>query len=148
MCQKTWCGVGPHFARVWVQSQLPAPKSPGLCMELSTHMRIVCPYMNLPIGIIRLQYIVYVLWGEEGYTMNYSLSPREIPRPKPEGFPEGPDYISLCFLTQVTIQTFTITNPALTFLGDQYWKSWFSVLLWQLGNTGKYCPVDWAILER
>ena len=91
--------------------------------------------------------IVSVLWWEEGYTMKYSLSPREIPRAKPEGFPEGSGYISLYFLTWVKIQTFSITNPALTFLGDQYLKNWFSVLLRQLGNTGKYYPVDWAIRE-
>ena len=53
--------------------------------------------------------------------MKYSLSPREIPRAKPEGFLEGlSGYISLYFLTLVTIQTFSITNPGLTFLGDQY----------------------------
>ena len=52
--------------------------------------------------------------------MKYSLSPREILKAKPEGFPEGSGYISSYFLTQVTIQTFSITNPALTFLGDQY----------------------------
>ena len=55
--------------------------------------------------------------------MKYSLIPREIPRAKPEGFPEGSGYILLYFLTRVTVQTFSITNPALTFLGDQYWKS-------------------------
>jgi hypothetical protein len=42
---------------------------------------------------------------------------------EPEGFPEGSGYISSYFLTRVTIQTFSITNPALAFLGDQYWKS-------------------------
>ena len=47
----------------------------------------------------------------------------------------------------VTIKTFSITTPAFIFLGNQYWKSWFSALLRQLGNTGKYCSVDWAILE-
>ena len=55
--------------------------------------------------------------------MKYSLSPREIPRAKPEAFLKSTGYISLYFLTQVTIKTFSITNPALTFLGDQYWKS-------------------------
>ena len=45
---------------------------------------------------------------------------------------------------QVTIQTFLITNTALTFLGYQYWKSWFSVLHQQLGYTRKYYPVDWV----
>ena len=39
-------------------------------------------------------------------------------------------------------------NSIIDHLGDQYWKSWFSVLLrQQLGNTGKYCPVDRAIME-
>ena len=39
--------------------------------------------------------------------------------PEPEGNPEGKAQgISLYFLTQVTIQTFSITNPALTFLGN------------------------------
>ena len=48
--------------------------------------------------------------------MKYSLSPREIPRAKPEGFPKGTGYISSYILTQVTIQTFSLTTPALTFL--------------------------------
>ena len=47
--------------------------------------------------------------------MKYSLSPREIRRAKPEGFPEALGYISSYFLNQVTIQTFSITNPALIF---------------------------------
>ena len=38
--------------------------------------------------------IVYVLWWEEGSTVKYSLSTREIPREEPEGFPEGSGYIS------------------------------------------------------
>ena len=46
------------------------------------------------------------------------------------------------------LQTFSIKTPALTFLGEKYWKSRFPVLLQELGNTGKYCPADWAILER
>ena len=55
--------------------------------------------------------------------MKYKLSPREIPRAKPEGFPEGLDYISSYIRTRVTMQTFSITTPTLNFLGDQYWKS-------------------------
>ena len=47
--------------------------------------------------------------------MKYSLSPREIPRAKPGGFSEGSGYISFYFLTRVTTETFSITNPALTF---------------------------------
>ena len=50
--------------------------------------------------------IVTVLWQEEGSTMKYSLSPREILRAKPEGFPEDSGYISLYIPSQVTIQTF------------------------------------------
>ena len=52
--------------------------------------------------------------------MKYSLRPMEILRAKPKAIPEGSGYISSYFLTQVTIQKFSITNPALTFLGDQY----------------------------
>jgi hypothetical protein len=51
--------------------------------------------------------------------MKYSLSSRA----KPEEFPEGSGYISSYFLTRVTIETFSITNPALTIMGDKYWKS-------------------------
>ena len=79
--------------------------------------------------------------------MKYSLSPREIPRPKPKGLPDGLGYISSYIPTWVTMQKFSITTPALTFLGDQYWKNCFSVLLCLLGNRGKYSPGDWAILE-
>ena len=89
-----------------------------------------------------------VLWREEVYTMKYTLSLREIPRAKPEGFPEGLGYIPSYFQTRVTIQTFLITTSALTFLGDQYWKSWFFVLLRQLDNTKKYFLVDWAIMKN
>ena len=74
--------------------------------------------------------------------MKYSMSPRENPRAKPEGFHEGSGYISSYFLTQFKVQTFSIKNPAFTFLGDQYWKIQFYILLLQPGNTGKYCPVD------
>ena len=61
--------------------------------------------------------------------MKYSLSLRKILRAQPEGFPEGLGYNSLYIRIQVIIQTFSITTSAMTFLGDQYWKSWFSVLL-------------------
>ena len=70
--------------------------------------------------------------------MKNSLNPREITRAKPEEFLEGSGYISLYYLTQVTIQTFLIRNPALTFMDDQYWKSSLSVFLGQLCNKGKY----------
>ena len=48
--------------------------------------------------------------------MKYSLSPREIPRAKHEGFPEGTGYNSLYIPIRVTIQTFSIKTPALNFL--------------------------------
>ena len=75
----------------------------------------------------KMRLIVSVLWQEEGFPLGISLCS---------------GYILLYIPTQVTIQTFSMTTPALTFLGDQYWKSWFSVLPRLLGNTGKYYPVD------
>ena len=72
-------------------------------------------------GII-LAIIVSVL-RQEGYTVKYSLSPREIPRAKLDGLPEGSGYISPYILTRVTTQAFSITIPVSSFLGEQYWKS-------------------------
>ena len=95
---------------------------------------------------------VSILWQEEGYTVKYGLSPKEIPRANPKGFPEGSGYISPYIPTRVTIQTFSITIPVLCFLGEKYWESWFSLLLWTLRQyfpvysqsngecTGKYTP--------
>ena len=69
--------------------------------------------------------------------MKYSLSPREILRAKPNGFPEGSGYISVYILTQVTIQTFSITTTALFFLEI---------------NIGRvdypYCSGSWVIREN
>ena len=90
--------------------------------------------------------------------MKYCLSPREIPRAKAEGFSEGSGYISSYFLTRVTIQTFSIKNPALTYLGDQYWNCTWECLYcdssrdirWNiasaLGKSLGLCPRDfpWA----
>ena len=107
----------------------------GVCPKCPESGRGPCPHCNIEEKCL----IFYTSLN------NYVImSPREIRKAKPKGFPEGWGSISLYFLTQVTIQTISITNPALTFLGDHYWKSWFSVLLWQLGNTGKHCPVDWV----
>ena len=69
--------------------------------------------------------------------MKYSLSPREIPRAKPEGYPEGSGYISLYIPTQITIQTFSITTPALSFLGINIGRVDFP-----------YCYKSWAIREN
>ena len=43
--------------------------------------------------------------------VKYSLSPKEILRAKPEGFPEGLGYISPYIFTRVTIQTFSRGHP-------------------------------------
>ena len=52
--------------------------------------------------------------------VKYSLSTREIPGAKPKGFPEDSSYISPYILTRVTVHTFSITIPVLSFLGEQY----------------------------
>ena len=44
--------------------------------------------------------------------MKYSLSPKEIPRAEPEGFPEGSGNISMYTPTRVTIQSFSITSTS------------------------------------
>ena len=48
--------------------------------------------------------------------MKYRLSPREILRAEPEGFPEGSGDISLYTPTRVTIQSFSITSTSQYFL--------------------------------
>ena len=79
----------------------------------------------------------------------YSLSTREIPRAEPKGFPEGSVHISPYIPpTWVMIRTFSISkgySSSISFLVGQYWKSWFSVLVWQLGYIFLYCPVDETI---
>ena len=80
---------------------------------------------------------VSLLWREEGYTIKYSLSQREILRATPKRFPGGSGYISLYIATPLTIQTFLITTAALTFLEI---------------NIGRvdylYCSDIWAIWEN
>ena len=44
------------------------------------------------------------------------MSPRDIPRAKPEGYPKRSGFISSYIQTRVPIQTFSITTPALSFL--------------------------------
>ena len=48
--------------------------------------------------------------------MKYRLSPREIPRAEPEGFPEGSGDILSYTPTLVTIQSFSITSTSEYFL--------------------------------
>ena len=64
--------------------------------------------------------IVTVLWREEGFTMKYCLSPREIPRTDSEGFPKGSGNISLYTQTGITIQSFSITSTSQYFMKDQW----------------------------
>ena len=69
----------------------------------------------------------------------------------PRDFPVGSGYISPYIPTWVIIQTFSISKsilPVLSFLVGQHWKSWFSVLVWQLGYIFPYCPADEAIWVR
>ena len=53
--------------------------------------------------------------------MKYSLSPREISRVKPKGFPEGSGYISLYLLTRATailIYKSSIDLPGISILEE------------------------------
>ena len=69
--------------------------------------------------------------------MIYSLSPREIPRANPKGFPKGSGYISSYIPTQVTILTFIITTPAVSFLEIN------------IGRVDSpYCSDSWSIWEN
>ena len=58
---------------------------------------------------IKNSVIVSVLWREEGCMAKFSLSPRKILRAKPEGFSNGSSYISLYILTQVLIQSLSVS---------------------------------------
>ena len=94
---------------------------------------------------------VSVLWRYKGYTVKYSLSVREIPRAEPKGFPEGSVYNSPYIPPLVIIQTFSISKSytsSMSFLIGRYWKSCFSVLVWQLVYIFPYCPVGKAIRVR
>ena len=69
-----------------------------------------CLHMHLNVNIVT------VLWRVEGYTMKYCLSPREILRAQPLGFPKGSGNFSSYTPTQVTIQSFSITSTSQFFL--------------------------------
>ena len=87
---------------------------------------------------------VSVLWREEGYTVKYSLSTREIPRdfPRAQAIFHGISQLETkCRHSQFMI----IILSVMSFLVGQYCKSWFSLLVWQLGYIFLYCPVDEAI---
>ena len=92
--------------------------------------------------------IASVLWRDKGFTVKYSLSTREIPRAEPGGCPGASGYISPYIQTWVIIHTFSMSKSytsRMSFLVGQYWKSWFSVLVWQLGYIFPYCPVYEAL---
>ena len=63
--------------------------------------------------------------------MKYRLSPREIPREEPKGFPEGSGDILSYTPTRVTIQSFSITSTS----------EYFPVFGFQRRpNMDPYCP--------
>ena len=84
--------------------------------------------------------------------MKYRLSPREIPRAEPEGFPEGSGDISSYTPTRVTIQSFSITSTSQYFLvlgpteakKPQYEKIFTS----RIDNTRKYSHLELTIREN
>ena len=81
-----------------------------------------CRYSTTTWQVIQLIFCnVTVLWREEGYTMKYCLSPRKSPRAQPKQFSEGSGNISLYTLTQVTIQSFSITSTSQYFLVLTQW---------------------------
>ena len=78
--------------------------------------------------------------------MKYSFSPRKILRAEPEGFYKGSSYISPYILTQVIIQTLSISKNDTSSIGIPGWKILveFIFRIFQYSNyanTGKYCPV-------
>ena len=102
-------------------------------------------------------HIAYVLWQYEGYTVMYSQNPRKITRAEPKRFSEGSDYILPHIPTLAFIKTLSNLRNNAAFLVGQYWKRWFSVLLWQIGlyfavfdqlswaNIKKYIPRDFCL---
>ena len=68
--------------------------------------------------------------------MKYSVSPMEIQRAKPKGFPEGSGYISLYFLTQYIhsqLQILKELNLCICLTSRQYEKTFPS----RGSNTGE-----------
>ena len=77
--------------------------------------------------------------------MKYSLRPREMPRAKAKGFPEGSGYISSYFLTRVTIQTFSITSPI---PGISILEELILCIAPTAGQYGKKLPSRFSILSQ
>ena len=90
-------------------AQVPNPDTWNNQTSLASTSEIIDVYDNTCSSKI-FHYIVPVLWREEGYTVKYSLTPREIPMAEPKGFPEGSGYISPYIPTWVMIQTFSISK--------------------------------------
>ena len=61
---------------------------------------------------------MYVLWLESGYTVKYRLSPCEIPRAPPSGFPSGSGYISQYIPPLVTVE---LQCPPYLGIGAKQW---------------------------
>ena len=113
-----------------------------------------CSIVNVQLSVFNYQYLIFIiycsmfnnecsmsiesfLWWDEGYTEKYSLSLWKILRAKPEGFPEGTGYISSYIPTWVTIDTFSITTSAVSFLEINIGRVY-----------SPYCSISWAIQEN
>ena len=84
-------------------------------------------------SVAKLMYsTVFILWRE----VKCCLSPREIPKAEPEEIFKGVGYILMYIPTRVIIQTLSISknySSRIVLPCSAIWKSWFSILLWQLG---------------
>ena len=88
-----------------------------------------------------------VLGQKEGYTIKYSRSPREMPEAETHGIFWGPRLYFIVYPNWSHNTDILNYNSSIVLPRDQHWQGGFSVLLQQLDNTGKCCPVDWTILE-
>ena len=89
-----------------VEEEIGVTQSKAICVDPAV---IFDPYLFTILEYPKfspLPLTVSVLWQEEGYTVKYSLSTREIARAEPE----GSSYISPYIPTWVIIQTFSISK--------------------------------------
>ena len=78
--------------------------------------------------------------------MKYRLSPREMPRAEPEGFPEGSGDISLYTPPLVTMQSFSITSTKeeARIRDGRCTGNWTSPLILSFSPVAKQDPMSWA----
>ena len=89
------------------------------------------------------------VWQEEGYTVKYSLSTREMPRAEIKGFTEGSVFISSYIPTRVIIQIFSISKSYTSSI-VLHGRAILEELILRIGQAAgaifsQYCPVDEAI---